>query len=157
MKLIFGHDAEMAAWAQKRIEGVRDFNPCRAIGVSDGEYLLAAVVYNDYQPQLGTCSISIAADSPRWATKGAIRSLLSVPFMQYNVRKLYSQIDSTNKRCLRFNLGLGFKQEAVLRHHYGRKRHCIVTSMMAHEYLRLWGGEKIVLTPQEKCGSNITG
>lgn len=139
-KLVFGHDERVAEWVRVRIPDVTTFGPCRAIGVASPsrQKLWAGVVYNDFHPELGVCSISIASDYPRWVTREMLRRLLSVPFLQYNCRKLYVTVASDNARSLKFARGLHFCHEATLRHHYGRKRHALVLSMMRAEFDRWW-------------------
>lgn len=158
MHLIFDHDEVLAAWAAQRIPNMgRGFSSgSRAIGVMD-DILQAVVIYHDYFPEFGTCQVSIAAASPRWAQRGIIRALLSVPFEQYGVRKLGSMIASNNPRALRFNKGIGFKQEATLRHQFGHKIHGIVTSMMADEFQRIYGSQKVMSAETSPNLSRKTG
>jgi len=139
MQLVFGHDEVLCAWAAQRIKDMpAGFEAtARAIGVMD-DVLIAAVIYHDYHQKHGTCQISVAADSPKWAQRGIIRALLSVPFEQYGVQKLWSVMAQSNKRAIRFNLGIGFKQEAVLRHQFGRGNHAVMTSILDKEYRKLY-------------------
>lgn len=138
-KLIFEKDKEIAAWVAGKIPGA-SFGPCAAIGMASpsGAKFWGGVVYHDYIPSLGLCSVSIAAVTPRWATPGTVRALLSVPFQQYGVRKLYATIRDDNERSKKLCAGLGFTREATLRHHFGHKRHALVYSMMAPEYEARW-------------------
>lgn len=147
MDLIFGQDAAMAKWAAGRIPHVGEagFGPCRAIGVGDvgKRRLYAACVYHNLIQQYAVCEISFAASTPRWATKGNIRALLSVPFNQYGMRKVYLTIPIDNKRALRFCEGIHFRKEATLRHHFAPGRHALVLSMMASEYRQHWATPKL--------------
>lgn len=153
MQLIFGHDRVLADWARKHIPHMRrDFGPCRAIGVAAGSEeqsaFYAAVVYHNYVENAEgwhIIEVSIASISARWAQKGIIRALLSVPFEQYGVGKMYSIMAQENTRAIKFNKGIGFTQEAVLRHHFGRGRHGVVTSMLDKEYFRIYGDGKFSL------------
>jgi RimJ/RimL family protein N-acetyltransferase len=136
-------DEKLAAWAANRIPVLPDgFGACRAIGVATGETehdkMLAVIVYHGFSAGLGFCEVSIAADNPRWAQRGVIRALLSVPFDQFRCRKLYGTILSTNHRACKLISGLGFKKEAVLRHHFGKSQHAAVFGLMAHEYRAKW-------------------
>lgn len=157
MQLIFGHDEALSKWASARIPYQRgDFGQCRAIGVASGTdvdaHFYATVVYHNYitnSDGYRTCEVSIAAISAKWALRGIIRALLSVPFEQYGVSKLYSLMMSENKRAIRFNKGIGFKQEAILRHHFGKNRHAVVTSMLDKEYQRIYGDGKILTGKRE--------
>ena len=141
VKFIFGDDQAMSHWAGSRIPHVGDagFGPCIAIGVASDEpeeKMYAVCVFHDYQPQLGTVQVSMAAENPHWATQGVLRGLLHYPFHQLGVRKLWMAIPSNNTRALKFNKGIGMVQEAILRQHFGPRRHAIILSMMDTEYRR---------------------
>ena len=146
--LVTGHDEALAKWCAARIPAVGEygFGNCKAVGVVSGNdpadlsaKMLAVIVYHEYMPHLGTCQISFAAASPKWATRQTVRTLLAVPFLQYKVRKVFTVTPSDNERALRLNAGLGFTREATLRHHYGKRRHAVIYSMMANEFRQKWG------------------
>lgn len=138
--LVLGHDAEVAAWVAARIPHMAGgaFGPCAAIGVVVGNEMVAGVVFHEFQPAHGTMMLSMAATSPRWATRGHVRGLLAYPFQQIGVHKLWTLTEAQNQRALRFNKGVGFRQEAVLRDQFGPKRHAVVCSMLAREWRKRW-------------------
>lgn len=145
MELIFGCSERLAKIAAKKMAdviGPDGFGPCQAVGVATGrgpeDKLLAVCIYNEYIPQHATCQISIVAWHASWARKGIIRALLSVPFEQYGVKKLWSAISSDNHRSLKFNLGIGFKKEATLCHQFGKNRHAVMTYMMDKTFKQLY-------------------
>jgi RimJ/RimL family protein N-acetyltransferase len=90
------------------------------------------------RPAYGLCEISFAAKSPRWASRRTISSLLHIPFMQYNCRKVVTVIPSTNKRAIRFNEGIGLKPEGTLRHHFAKGVHACIHGMMRSEWEARW-------------------
>lgn len=136
MKLVFGDDTKVAEWVARRIPHMygRKFENFVAIGVALEGKPVAGVVFNEWVPEARTMQVSIAADTPRWATKGVIRGILHYPFEQQGVNKLWASIPAKNERALKFNLGVGFTREAILRHQYGRKNHAVICSMLANEY-----------------------
>lgn len=144
MKILYG-DAwvsdEITEWVAKRIPhlGPYGFNGRTvALGViGDGGEPLAGVVFHDWQEQFGTIQLSMAAASPRWATRSIVRQLLSYPFLQVRVRKVWTVTPAKNVRAIRFNKGIGFKQEAVLARHFGDD-HAVVCRMFDHDYKRLY-------------------
>lgn len=150
MDMIFGHDDALAQWVAKQIPHMTNgFGPCKSIGVGDikKDRIFAAVVYHNYVTQksgYATCEVSIAAATPIWARRGIIRALLSVPFEQYKVSKVYSMMTHDNERAIRFNKGIGFRQEATLRHHFGEGKHAMVTSMLEREYQRIYGDGRVL-------------
>lgn len=168
MDMIFGHDERLAIWAAQQISHMTNgFGPCKVIGIGeiDKDKLYAAIIYHNYVEQKSgykTCEVSIAAATPRWAQRGIIRALLSVPFEQYGVKKLYSMMGHENERAIRFNKGIGFREEATLRHHFGHGKHAIVTSMMEREYQRIYGNGRVLaknnvfhLRPDKACVSQL--
>ena len=139
MKVFYGDDANVSRWVAERIPHVDDFGPCSALGVvnSKGEPV-AGVVFHDYQPKCGTIQISMAANTPRWATKRIIKEILAYPFYQLGVRKVWTATPHTNERAIRFNIGIGLKKEAVLANHFG-KEHSVVCRMFRKQYEQLYG------------------
>ena len=140
--LIYGHDEALAKWCAMRIPHVGElgFGACKAVGVATaplgepGAKLLAVCVYHNWIPIYGVCEISFAASSPRWATRGVMRALLDIPFKQYKCRKVCLMIPMDNERALKFNEGIGFRRDGILRHHIADGRHAVVMSMMRSEY-----------------------
>ena len=59
--------------------------------------------------------VTIAADSPRWATRQTIQTLLAYPFMQLKCQRVSAFVRKGNKRARRLNEGLGFVLEGRLR------------------------------------------
>ena len=143
-RLLFGEDEKIAAWVASKIPDAGDFGPCRAIGIisDDGAKLYAGMVYHLYVPQHGTICFSLASVNPVWMTRENIRRLLAYPFRQLEVRKIMAFIASDNARSLRLARGLGFKQEAKLRHQFGTGRHAEVWSLMASEFDGRWGSDR---------------
>lgn len=141
MRLLLGMDREVTHWVHSRIPYAphMETDKCRAIGVVSGDNLVAGVVFNEYQHEYGTIAVSVAAETPRWAAKGVIRGILAYPFEQLNVNKVWSAMLHTNERAIRFNKGIGFRQEAVLRDHFGVGKHAVVTRMMRRDYQQKYG------------------
>jgi RimJ/RimL family protein N-acetyltransferase len=140
--LIFGHSEVLADWAARRIPhvGATGFGPCQAIGVASGDgpeaRLYAVCVYHDWQPGYQTLQLSMAAASPRWATPGTIRALLHYAFMQCGARKVWTATPHKNARAIKFNKGIGFRQDGVLREHFGPHQHAVIYSMLKAEWER---------------------
>lgn len=137
----------IADWVAERIPHVGDsggFGARVAIGVvsrrspDDSGRLLAGVVYHDYHPATRTMQVSIAADSPMWARPSTIAALLSYPFDQAGVYRLWTAVPSDCPAVLKVNAHIGFRREAVLAHHFGRGRHAVVARMLAPQYRRTY-------------------
>lgn len=147
--IIFGKDELFGEWAAKRIPAIgeaKNFGGHVALGVATGfektDRLLAVVVFHDFQQKYGTCQISFAAADPRWASKQTIRALLAVPFLQYQCQKTWCAIPHTSERTVKLTKAIGFKQEAVLKDHFGRGTHAIITRMSDGRYKNLYWPQK---------------
>lgn len=144
--ILRGHDKTFAKWAAARIPHVKTpehFGDCVAVGIATGpnaaDRLLAVTVFHDYFPQFSHCQISMAAADAHWATRTTIRSVLSVPFHEYGVNKVWVAVPHTSERVIRFVKAIGFTQEAVLKDHYGRGVHCVICRLLTGDYERLYG------------------
>jgi RimJ/RimL family protein N-acetyltransferase len=140
MRLVFGHDADIAEWTASRIPHVGDadtFGPMAAVGVADDEHIVAGCVYHNYRAEYGICEISFAAATPKWATRGIIRALLSVPFEQYECRRVTLMIPHDEPRTKRFCGGIGFVREGCVRELFGPRRHGEIYGMTRRDYDRL--------------------
>jgi RimJ/RimL family protein N-acetyltransferase len=140
-RLIFDQSERVAAWVVANIPhmaGWGDFGACKAIGVVDDHgQAIAGAVFHDYQPKYKTVQLSMAATSPRWATRGNIYWILRYPFEEIGINKVWTATSHLNERALRFNEGIGFKREAVLAHHFGHKQHAVICRMFRSDYARL--------------------
>lgn len=138
MKVLYGDDVNVAKWVAARIPHVTEFGVCSALGVvNDKNQPVAGIVFHDYQPTCGTIQISMAADTPKWATRAIIKELLSYPFKQLKVRKVWTATPLKNSRAIRFNKGIGFKQEAVLSHQFGND-HAVICRMFNKQFDQLF-------------------
>lgn len=153
-KLVFGHDSEVAEWVARNIPSLagQKFEKFSAIGVVDAnDEALAGVVYHDYRPKFRTLEISMAAVSPRWASRGIIRALLSYPFLQIGVNKVWTASEHTNARAIKFLKGIGMTQEGVMRHQFGPKNHAVIHGLTRVEFDRLFlrneNGQRIIVAP----------
>jgi RimJ/RimL family protein N-acetyltransferase len=140
-ELIAGLDRLVTDWVIERVpEADADsFWPCVAIGVASGDRLIAGVLFHDWRPQFGVIELSMAADSPIWARRSIIKTLLAYPFDQLGANKLFTVAPSENTAALKVNRHIGFTQEAILAHHLGPKRHAVINRMLRADYSRLYG------------------
>ena len=141
--LVAGHDAEVAAWAVERIPhvgSVEALGPYAALGVARGGQLVAACIYHRWVPEYQSCELTLAASSPRWASREIVRALLAVPFVQYGCFSVAAIIPHDNQRAERFVKGIGFRREGCKRHGFGRKRHALIYGMLRPEFDRMFKG-----------------
>lgn len=109
-----------------------------AIGVARNGEVIAGVIYHNFIPDYRGIEISMAATSPRWATRENIKALLAYPFEQLGCRWVMTCTPHTNERALKFNKGIGFVQRGVLPDFYDHKRHAVLMTMPARTYAKLF-------------------
>ena len=137
--MVYGHDAAVARWVAERIPHVAggDFGPCAALGVVNGAGgLVAGAVFHDWQAAAGTLQVSMAAATRVWARPAVLETLFFYAFATVGANKLWTATPHTSAAVVRFNEHIGMTREAVLRHHFGPKRHAVVCSMLRSEWER---------------------
>lgn len=130
--------AKVAQWAAMRIPHLGDggFGPCQAAAIGRQGRTAAVVVFHAWDREPRTLQVSIAADSPLWASRATLAALFRYAFVRAGAEVLWSAMPNDNTRAIKFNTGIGFKREAVLRHRFGPKRHAVITSMTRQEWQR---------------------
>lgn len=58
----------------------KDFGPCAAIAIVDGDHLAAGLVYHNYDKAAGVVEISGAAWRKGWLTRPVLRVMYAFPF-----------------------------------------------------------------------------
>ncbi len=98
----------LVSWVSKHL-GIKDFGPCVTIGVVHKDQIVAVALYNKYlHPNI---EITFATTSPRWQSPGAVRGILSYPYLQLHCKRITATVEATNQRTRAFLCRLGFKQE----------------------------------------------
>lgn len=111
--LLLGHDKEVAAWVQWQLGMDSGFGECTAIGIMQGNDLIAGVVYYSYRhPNI---EMAVASTSPAWATRTTLRELFNYPFNQLKCSRITVLVDSENQPVRAFDERLGFVHEGTLR------------------------------------------
>jgi hypothetical protein len=119
MSLIFGHNGDITApdaipnrilvkWVSDRL-GIPDFGNCVTIGVMHKGEIAAVALYNKFlHPNI---EVTFVTATPRWASPGAVRVILSFPFNQLGCKRITATTEATNEPARKFLCRLGFKQE----------------------------------------------
>lgn len=143
--IVTGNDQVFGRWAVNRIDvlqDVRELGNFVAVGILsenslDGE-LYGVVMYHDWNPRFKTCQMSVAARSPRWATRSNFRTLLGIAFNQYKCDKVWVAVPHKNERVIRLAEKIGFVKEATLKHHLGVGLHAVVLRMFKWDFLKIY-------------------
>lgn len=106
----------LASWCADQIGLPRPFEaPFTTIGVFEGERLLGAMVYNNWQPEAAVIEMHGAALSPRWLTRPVLREIFAYPFGQLGCQMVIMRVSERNDRLRRILPALGFDHVTIPR------------------------------------------
>lgn len=108
MSLLFDHSSRVKEFVGLQLD-IKNFGPSSAIGILRDGKLVGGAVYNNFR--WPTIQISVAASSPKWASKEMIRAILRYPFVQLDCSRISAVCKETNYRIREFNARTGFIQE----------------------------------------------
>lgn len=116
MNLVYGQDARVARWVQAHGPHSGDFGYYVAVGVEEGNDLIAGWVFSEYRG----CDIHLsgASTTPRWASRSTLHALFSYPFVQLKVARLTAYTGRSMTSVRRFLERLGFVHEGTMRQGY---------------------------------------
>ena len=151
MIIVQGPDVQIPVmrWTARKL-GLPDFEKYHAAGIVDGDKPIAGVVFHDFhQREHGNMiSVSVAAETPVWATKRNLAKLFAYPFLTAGCQRVTTTIAANNHRAIRFNLGIGFRKEGEVRRGYDGKTNLLVLGMLKDEcrwlkYLEKEHGQRV--------------
>ena len=107
-RLVFGKDAIVSAWVSKRID-IPVPTDAVALGVWDGDRLIAGVMYTEYRG----CDITmhVAAENARWLNRQFLHAFFGYPFLQLKVLRVTAIVARRNQHARKFVERIGFKRE----------------------------------------------
>lgn len=121
MTLLYGCNEGLCKWASMGLYGRDDgFDAdSKAIGVVDGEKILAAVVYNNFLQRsdrsMLSLEMSIYSVDKRWATRQNLKAFFCYPFTDLGVGRVQTICSASDGGVILFNKKLGFVQEGYHR------------------------------------------
>lgn len=140
--LLWGHDQAVLDFVGARAPLERPLwrDVYGAIGIlrQDG-LLIGGVVLSDYKPAFGTLELSAVGISSHLLDTRLVRQIGAFAFGQLGTFRIFARTSDRNKRakaCLR---GLGFVNEGVKAHFYGRGSHASEWRVIRPEWETKWG------------------
>ena len=116
IRSFYDHSDFVVKWLTERVDYCSEgFGKCVTMGFVEGDKMVAGVVFSEYRPDSKDIRISIATDTPKWATKRVIREILSYPFKQLECGRLTAVVAKRNKKCRKMLKRLGFVEEGNVR------------------------------------------
>lgn len=145
MNLIYGQTSTIVDFVRRHAFGAapgveRGFGPATAIGVSDGEKLVAGVIYHDWTPETGTIEISTAAVNRKWLSRPVLRAIFDYPFNQIGCQMVIARTLAENYHLRRMARVVGAR-ECLIERLYGMDRDGVILTLTKEA----WTGSKFAL------------
>jgi RimJ/RimL family protein N-acetyltransferase len=107
--VVVGQDARVGPWVCERTNG--EYSSGSTIGLEVAGELVAGVLFDNYN---GTSvCIHVASDgTKRWLNREFLWFTFHYAFNQLKVKKLVGPVPASNAAALKFDLNLGFVEEA---------------------------------------------
>ena len=121
-------------WVAARLNAdPRDFEPHRSAFVRDRHgAICAGIVFSRYRPKARSVEISVAADNPRWMSRGVIRECLWYAFGVLDCLRLEAHTKA-GSRANGILLQFGFTYEGTLRRAWDSVNDTDVWSLLWNE------------------------
>jgi hypothetical protein len=108
-------DAIVGFVARQIKGGERGFGNCVAMGVVDGEMLIAGMIFHNYNPECQTIELSGAATSKRWLTRRVFNEMFSYAFDQAGCQMLVARHSEHNTPLRRMWNAVGASEYVIPR------------------------------------------
>ncbi|KQW62700.1 MULTISPECIES: GNAT family protein [unclassified Ensifer] len=103
----------LARFVAARLGAERGFGPCATLGAIDGETLIAAVVFHNWQPEEGVIEMSAASDSKRWLTRPMINAMFNFCFEECGCQLVVLRVSERNFGMLDIARHFGFSETRI--------------------------------------------
>ena len=114
-----------------------DYGANLTIGVWLGKILVAGIILNDHRPGIDVWMTIYSIDR-RWCTRAVIKYVFGIVFGLMRCRRANVFVSKDNHRSLNLALGLGFKNEGLLRQYREDGSDCYILGMLKEECRWLW-------------------
>lgn len=143
MYYLFNHDAVVAQYVIARVPEARLVpGAFTSLGITDNQHnLICGLVFFNWRPW--DVELGIAADSPRWCTRGVLKTIFQYCFNSLGVERVTGMQAASNVRAHKLVEGVGFKLEGVLRMGWYGKEDAWIYGMLKSEcpWLKEQGNE----------------
>lgn len=113
--VLYGADEAVTKWVAQRIDGFVTFPNSHALGIIQGEDIVAGVVFEHFNGF--HCEGSMAAlPGSHWANRRTLRAIFEYPFVTMGCKAISALVPSTNLVSLNLVTGMGFQPEAFIKY-----------------------------------------
>ena len=82
------------------------------LGTSFNGAVKAVVVYCGFYGK--SCNVHVSGDGSHWATRDFLKSVFVLPFKKWNLKVIIGTVAGSNKKALKLDRHLGFREVAVI-------------------------------------------
>jgi len=135
VRIVAGHDHEVAAWAQDKYErGLRPYDAALAI-VNKQEQIVGAATLHEFNGS----NVELCYWGPNTLTRYIAGAIAYFCFRTIKANRITCRTPRWNKPVVRHLPKLGFKYEGLLRRYYGpdRKHDAIIFGLLLSDAERL--------------------
>lgn len=133
--LVVNQDKAVAAWVQGQLGADLFAGDYSAIGVVDidANQLIGGYVFYDYYPG-ADISIAVASTHPGFMSRHALQFVGGYVFNQLGVRRVTAVTPRKYVKARSILTRLGFKQEGVKRHLFGRRKDGVMYGLLKADW-----------------------
>jgi hypothetical protein len=112
-ELVFDQKERIGAWVAERVGQVADWGSFYALGVMEGDEVLAGVVINNYNGSNATCHIAIARQTKQIVP--LFEHVCNYAFNHCQLKRLTGMVPTNEPHIIEFDKHLGFEEEFVMK------------------------------------------
>ena len=112
-ELVFDQKERIGAWVAQKVGQAADWGSFYAMGIVDGDDVIAGVVVNNYNGANATCHVAIERKSKLLIS--LFESVADYAFNHAKLKRLTGMVPSNEPHILNFDKHLGFEEEFVMK------------------------------------------
>jgi RimJ/RimL family protein N-acetyltransferase len=112
-ELVYDQADRIGAWVASQVNQGADWGSFYALGVVDGDEVLAGVVINNFNGANATCHIAIAKQTKKIIP--LFRAVCDYAFNYAKLKRLTGMVPSNEPHIIAFDKHLGFEEEFVMK------------------------------------------
>lgn len=112
-ELVFDQKQRIGNWVARQVGQTSDWGGFYAMGIMQGDEVIAGVVFNNFNGANATCHIAISRYTR--LVPALIKHACKYAFNQCGLKRLTGMVPSNEPKILAFDKHLGFEEEFVMK------------------------------------------
>jgi RimJ/RimL family protein N-acetyltransferase len=112
-ELVFDQKQRIGNWVARQVEQTSDWGGFYAMGVTQGDEVIAGVVINNFNGANATCHIAIAKHTKLIVP--LFEAVCDYAFRQCGLKRLTGMVPTNEPHIIQFDKHLGFEEEFVMK------------------------------------------